>query len=62
MELGAREEWVTGTKLAQKIFPCSKKLAQNWHSFSDNRKGSYDFHRNSLKFLVGMTRFELATP
>ena len=28
----------------------------------DNRKGSYDFHRNSLKFLVGMTRFELATP
>ena len=33
MELGAREEWVTGTKLAQKIFPCSKKLAQNWHNF-----------------------------
>ena len=42
--------------------PPAQKLAQNWHSFSDNRKGSYDFHRNSLKFLVGMTRFELATP
>ena len=41
---------------------CSKKLAQDWHKFLDNRKGSYDFHRNSLKFLVGMTRFELATP
>ena len=39
-----------------------EKLAQNWHKASDNRKGSYDFHRNSLKFLVGMTRFELATP
>ncbi len=29
---------------------------------ADNRKGSYDVYRNSLKFLVGMTRFELATP
>ena len=40
----------------------AKKLAQKWHRSFDIRKGSYDFHRNSLKFLVGMTRFELATP
>ena len=37
-------------------------LAQDWHKAQINRKGSYDFHHNSLKFLVGMTRFELATP
>ena len=42
--------------------PPAQKLAQDRHKASDNRKGSYDFHRNSLKFLVGMTRFELATP
>ena len=49
-------------KPAQVLVACSKKLAQNWHKLLDNRKGSYDIHRNSLKFLVGMTRFELATP
>ena len=27
-----------------------------------NRKGSCDIHRNSPEILVGMTRFELATP
>ena len=50
-------EWQMAQKAAS-----VQKLAQNWHKASDNRKGSYDFHRNSLKFLVGMTRFELATP
>ena len=32
MELGAREEWVSGTKLAQKNVACPKKLAQKWHN------------------------------
>ena len=33
-----------------------------WGQTRNNRKGGYGLHRNPLKFLVGMTRFELATP